>query len=180
MKSWIETLFSSIRAHVRQQYSFTLLRSCVRNSTLPECQADSRTTILETLDALQAGLCHLLLRRYPVPSDSFDTFRVEPGLRLVRGLVLEPDISLLRHQDTRQVNFLELEFHRRRVHRRDSVRDVVPDAERLLLRLALQVYEQRVRVAVHDARAPFLLAMDDADGLEGAGISGVHATSGAA
>lgn len=64
----------------------------------------------------------------------------------------------------------KLELDRWRVHGRDLVGDLISNSKRLFLGLTLEIDKHRIRIPVHNSRAPFLRAIDDSDRL-GARIS---------
>lgn len=62
-------------------------------------------------------------------------------------------------------HLFEFQLHGGGVHARDRVRHVLSDPKGLLLRLAPEVDEERVSVAIYDPCAPPLRGIDDANSL---------------
>jgi hypothetical protein len=60
-----------------------------------------------------------------------------------------------------KTRLLELELDRTRVHGRNEVCHLVADTESVVLRLATEVDEEGIGVAVLDLGSPFLLLLDD-------------------
>jgi hypothetical protein len=54
-------------------------------------------------------------------------------------------------------NLLKLQLDRNGVLSRDCVSYVVANTERLILRLPTQIDKQRIRIAIDDTGAPFLI-----------------------
>ena len=65
--------------------------------------------------------------------------------------------------ETRAVDLLHLELHRVRVGRGDLGGDLAARREGLLTGLAFKQHEERIGVAVHDARPPARVGVDEAD-----------------
>lgn len=64
-----------------------------------------------------------------------------------------------------RAHLFKFELDRWRVHGRDRIRDLVSNPERLFLGFTLEIDEHRIRIPIHDPRAPFLRGVDDSDGL---------------
>ena len=69
-------------------------------------------------------------------------------------------------QSRHHAHLFKLELDRRWVHRRDRIRDLISSLERLFLGFTLEIDEHRIRIPIHDPRAPFLCGVDDSDGLQ--------------
>ena len=110
MKSWRDIRFSSILPQELQQYSFTRLRSCVRNRIL-KWDSEKGWWHVRSPSLLQTGLYHLLLCWYTIPTNGLDSFSVEHWFSVVRVLKLEAYIPLLSQQDTWKIDLLSIEYN---------------------------------------------------------------------
>lgn len=63
-------------------------------------------------------------------------------------------------------HLFKLELDGWRVHRRDRIRNLIPNPKCLLLGFTPEIDEHRICIPVHDPRAPFRRAIDDSDGLD--------------
>jgi len=107
------------------------------------------------VDVLQTDLLYLALCRKSVPPNRLNSLGIKDRFLVIWMFIFEPNISLLSHQYTTHVDFLEFQSNGFRIDGSDGIGNIVSNDKSLFFGSTGKSDEEGVGITIYDLGIPF-------------------------